>query len=43
MTHQCGDIGAGIAALTILLDQHTEGIAAIEPRLALAQLIGRQF
>ena len=43
MPHQRGDIGARIAALTVLLHEHAERVAPAQRRLALPQLIGRQL
>ena len=37
------DIGAGIAALAVFLDQHGEFIVPVERRLALAQFVFVQF
>ena len=43
VTHQGGDVGAGIGACAAVLDQQAETVAAVERRLALAQFVLVQF
>ena len=43
MRHQRRHIGAGVGAMPAFLDQHAEGVAAVEIGFALAQVVRIQF